>query len=152
MSTKKTCQNPKTGMKYHVEIHPEFWPNFNPYWESSTPEEKKVIQKDGFDIIQNALINEEHLHSVLFSTKVLDQNGKMVSAITIHSLTPKTNTMQNLINTFLGCIFLLLLIVKCCRLDDSLTWFIVFAPAMLFIVYNIVMLFVNNTDWEGKGE
>lgn len=60
--------------------------------------------------------------------------------------------MKNLINTFLVCIFLLFFVVKCCRIDGSLTWFIVFAPAIIFIVYNIIMAFVEFTNWDGDSE
>jgi hypothetical protein len=150
MSTKHTIKAPNTGMKYHVEIHPDFWKTYNAYYDQSSPEQKEHIQNEVFDLLENKLLGDVDVNAMFISTKVVEPSGKIVSGIRIYPLNEPINGTQNIINTFLVCIFLLFFVVKCCRIDDSLNWFIVFAPAIIFIVYNIILAFIQFTDWDGN--
>lgn len=150
MSTKRTIKAPNTGMKYHVEIHPDYWKTYEPNYEIMQKESQVKIQEEVFSVIERALSRNEEDPSVIISMKLTEPSGKIVSAIRIYPLNEPINGTQNIINTFLVCIFLLFFVVKCCRIDDSLNWFIVFAPAIIFIVYNIILAFIQFTDWDGN--
>jgi hypothetical protein len=138
MSTKQIIKASNTGMKYHLEIHPDFWKTYDPCYEKMTEPEKNKLQNDFFDEVERQLLKGEDTQTLIISSKLREASGKIVSGIRIYPLNQPLNGTQNIINTFLVCIFLLFFVVKCCRIDDSLNWFIVFAPAIIFILYNII--------------
>jgi hypothetical protein len=80
---KKAMINNQITLNYLVEIHPKFWETYSPAYSTANPEEKKKTQEEFYDKVEKYLVGGENSYKSLFTTSIIDVEGKIEPGIKI---------------------------------------------------------------------
>jgi hypothetical protein len=75
--------NNQITLNYLVEIHPKFWETYSPAYSTANPEEKKKTQEEFYDKVEKYLVGGENSYKSLFTTSIIDVEGKIEPGIKI---------------------------------------------------------------------
>lgn len=97
---KKAMVNNQMNINYIVEIHPKFWENYSPKWNTAKDAKEKIAIMDEFyDKVDKYLTGAENSYKSLFSTMITAPGEAPVPAIKITSLEDKLKEGKLLVDS-----------------------------------------------------